>query len=141
MNYSTLGNSAGLMSQSGSVFWVSGQNDSNRCLLTFRTVDHPPLPSGPGDVASARLMLGLEIFTLLSQMAHGNPTQFDIRSFNQTGIRLFWRDVRDGNQMVRNYWFNDGSIQLNLSRSIVEDRLWNAWRLAFQECPGQRSRF
>ena len=63
--------------------------------------------------------------------------QIDVRKLNMTAFRVFPDWVGSTRQLVS----TDGAMRLATSKQIPMDRLQNAWRLAFQSCPGTRSRF
>jgi len=65
-------------------------------------------------------------------------TQIDSRKINMTAFRVS-RQKYPGDVMY--LVSSDGSLRLATPATVPIDRLQNAWRQAFQECPGTTSRF
>lgn len=63
--------------------------------------------------------------------------QIDSRTINMTAFRVSKQKFGNLAYLVS----SDGSVRLSTPDTIPADRLQNAWREAFKECPGQTSRF
>gem|GEM_PF-1793387 len=87
-------------------YWVSGANGKNKCVMS--------------SVLLKGADKGLRGFAAFIGLV---PLSIDIRNFSKTGFR------------ISSDWVGDENFKLPRSKSAVDERLQNAWRLAFSECP------
>jgi hypothetical protein len=104
-------------------FWISGLNE-HKCIMTLVHVGRDPDTTAPYNTRQFLLLFREKI---------------DIRTLNQTGFRI-QGPIRDS-ILGAVYRLGDERQSIRGSGSAVMERLQNAWRLAFQECPGVRSAF
>jgi hypothetical protein len=63
--------------------------------------------------------------------------QINSQAINMTAFRVSRQQLGNSTYLVS----SDGNIRLSTPATIPIDRLQNAWRQAFEECPGTKSRF
>ena len=63
--------------------------------------------------------------------------QINSQSINMTAFRVSRQQLGNSTYLVS----SDGNVRLSTPATIPIDRLQNAWRQAFDECPGTKSRF
>ena len=63
--------------------------------------------------------------------------QINSQAINMTAFRVSRQQAGTSTYLVS----SDGNVRLSTLATIPIDRLQNAWRQAFEECPGTKSRF
>lgn len=116
LNYTTTSSERGSADPAGGFhIWLSGHAGRHRCVMTqVISIDLRAL--------NPRTVPVVETF------------EVDLRSLNVRGFRLW----SEGGRVVR---VGDENIFIPVHRNAVGDRLENAWRLAFRECPGRQTPF
>lgn len=137
MNYTFFAREDGDISEGDAQFWVSGYGGAHRCVMTLMTVTsqfsvlRSSLSSLRGDDVVGWTVFGGMMTGLVDWQV------IDLREFNEQGFQI--RQDRDASGSY--FTLGDERQRIRGSGSAVMERLRRAWGLAFQECPGRRSRF
>lgn len=118
-SYNNTESGGGLLT--GYLFWISGFQNDEKCIMTEFNVIHPE---------DFRAGVQLPPSTIIKRV--------NIREINQTAFRLVpGPGIYGGNGIAA----TDGKFLLNSVGGVLMDRLQKAWGLAFEQCPGKKSAF
>jgi TPR repeat protein len=130
LNYTTTGNENGVINGDFYEFWVSGNNNDHKCIMTRIVGGRAPVS---------------EVWTSVMEMQRGvkDVNSVDIRTLNSNGFQF--REEVIQNLGIHSFLVtgDERTKMVNWFRNPkpVLERLQRAWGLAFRECPGRRSAF